>query len=234
MSERARKEKYYSWPKLRWETSVFYKKTTRHLHTYYKYVYIISEPVHHTKHTQHVVHTMASVFLDIYSRVKCAIDFFQSYACTFLYTIFTGLFTKYIYVQQYKELWTIKRNEADFPMKIDALYQYMLYCNCMLSLSREYEHQTYFFGFLSLPSPNLCLCYICSMLTTLHYSLKSTFFPWIHPHIQTTGKFPFHAAIHATQTISLKNYPKKKRKFAITFFSLLSSRESLPLSLSHR
>lgn len=40
----------------------FYKKTTRHLHTYYKYVYIISEPVHHTKHTQHVVHTMASVF----------------------------------------------------------------------------------------------------------------------------------------------------------------------------
>lgn len=37
-------------------------------------------------------------------------------------------------------------------------------------------------------------------------------------HIQTTGKFPFHAAIHATQTISLKNYPKKKKKVCYNIF----------------
>lgn len=123
----------------------------------------------------------------------------------------------YMYLQQYKELWTIKRNEADFPMKIDALYQYML-LYCILSLPREYEHQTYFFGFLSLPSPNLAAYVIfvaCLLHCTTHWKALS-FHESIH--IQTTGKFPFHAAIHATQTISLKNYPKKKKKVCYNIF----------------
>jgi len=144
----------------------------------------------------------------------------------FLYIQHLQDFLQNIYTTVQGTPWTIKRNEADFPMKIHrciiSIY-YMLYCinvciTVSLLLSSEYEHQTYFFGFLSLPSPNLhCLCYICSLLyytetvllTQKHFLSMNPF----HPHsIQTTGKFPFHAAIHATQTISLKNYPKKKKK----------------------